>query len=211
MSRSGLWMSMGAIAFHEKAGRSQVGCFVFSLASRRRPAFSSHLISSIARSSAKCVYDSACMKRWLLLTAALVVIALSVVGVRYELEKRAHRKRELEKLAQEKREVVYQSALHSYSEGLRPGMTRKEVEDYLRAKHITFGQSCCVDPKDLPKGVYDDLTKIGQDEAPWFCSANIVYVAFRFTGPERHSVGWTAEASDTLKAVTVYRRLEGCL
>jgi hypothetical protein len=117
----------------------------------------------------------------------------------------------LERLAQEKREVAYQSILRSYSEVLRPGMTRKEVENYLRAKNVTFSQMCCVDPRDTHKGVNDEVTKIGHEDAPWFCSANTVYVAFRFTGPERRSVGPTGEASDTLNAVTIYHRLEGCL
>jgi hypothetical protein len=40
-------------------------------------------------------------------------------------------------------------------------MTRKEVEDYLRARNVEFGHMCCVDGQ-LSKGVWDDLTKIGQ-------------------------------------------------
>ena len=146
-------------------------------------------------------YDSANMKHWRLLTVVLVAVAMSVIGVRHVLEKPA----------QQKREVAYQAALRPYSEVLRPGMTRNEVESYLRAENVRFGQMCCVDPTDLSKGVYDDLTKIGQEDAPWFCSEMNIYVAFQFTGPDRHAVGWTADASDTLKSVTIYRRLEGCL
>jgi len=156
-------------------------------------------------------YDSADMKHWRLLTGVLVAVALSVIGVRHVLEKRAQQKHVLEKRAQQKREVAYKAALRSYSEVLRPGVTRNEVESYLRAENVRFGQMCCVDPTDLSKGVYDDLTKIGQEDAPWFCSEMNIYVAFQFTGPDRHAVGWTADASDTLKSVTIYRRLESCL
>jgi hypothetical protein len=116
----------------------------------------------------------------------------------------------LEKRAEQKREVAYQSALRSYSEHFRSGMTRKEVEDYLRARNIRFQQMCCVDHK-LSKTVWDDLTKIGQERAPWFCSENNVYIAFQFSGLERKGVGGSADPSDMLMAVSVYHWLEGCL
>lgn len=135
---------------------------------------------------------------------ALILLALaaaSAIGVRHILGK----------LRQQRREIAYQSALHSYSDVLKPGMTRKEVEDYLRTRNIGFRQMCCVEPTDFSKGVYDDLTKVGQEEAPWFCSQKNVYVAFHFTGPQRASPTPTANPADVLRAVTVYRWLEGCL
>jgi hypothetical protein len=70
---------------------------------------------------------------------------------------------------------------------------------------------CCVDRKEFSRGVYDDLVKIGQEDAPWFCSEKNVYVALEFIGPERHSVGPSAEAYDTLTTITIYRWLEGCM
>jgi len=140
------------------------------------------------------------MKRWLSVILVLIAVALVAFGVRHVLEKRSERRRE----------IAYQSAFRSYSERLRPGMTRKEVEDYLRAGNIRFQQMCCVD-HNLSTGVWDDLTKIGQEDAPWFCSENNVYVAFQFSGPKRNGVGWSADPSDTLRAVSVYHWLEGCL
>ena len=130
----------------------------------------------------------------------LLLGALLVAGVRYVLEKRAQRRRE----------AAYQSALSSYTAVLRPGMTRKEVEDYFRAKNIRFRQMCCVDIKTFSRNVFDDLTKIGQEEAPWFCSERNIYVAFQLDGPARN-VGWNANDSDRLKVVTIYPWLEGCL
>jgi len=143
------------------------------------------------------------MKRRPLLMLLLSVVALSVVGIGMQ-----HR---LNKQAQEKREVAYQSALGSYAQVLKPGMTRKAVEDYLRGKNVKFRQMCCVDPKDFSKGSWDDLTKIGEEDVPWVCRENNVNVAFQFTDHEEHEVRWQAHDLDTLKALTIYHQLEGCL
>jgi hypothetical protein len=140
------------------------------------------------------------MKRWRSLILVLIVVASVAFGARHFLEKRA----------KQKREIAYQSVLRSYSDRLGSGMTRKEVEDYLRARNVEFGQMCCVDGQ-LSKGVWDDLTKIGQEGAPWYCSEHNIYVAFQFAGPKRNGVEWTADPSDTLKAVSIFHRLEGCL
>ena len=140
------------------------------------------------------------MKRWHALVLALIAVALTAYGVRHILENRA----------EQKREIAYQSALRPYSERFRPGTTRKEVEEYLRARNIGFRQMCCVDYKSH-KSVWDDLTKISQEGAPWFCSENNVYVAFEFTGPKRNGVEWSADPSDALKAISIYHWLEGCL
>jgi hypothetical protein len=91
-------------------------------------------------------------------------------------------------------------------------MTRKEVEDHLRAKNIEFSLMCCVDTKEeFSKGVYDDLAKIGQEDAGWFCSQKNIYVAFQFTRPSRNPEGPEADDADRLKAVAIYRSLVGCL
>lgn len=108
--------------------------------------------------------------------------------------------------AKEKREAAYQAALQSYSEVLKPGMTRKEVQIYLQGKNVTFGQLCCIDePSALP-----DLVKIGKEKHPWYCSAHVVYIAFQFSAVESHKP-WQAYDSDTLKRITIFHQLEGCL
>ena len=88
------------------------------------------------------------------------------------------------------------------------------MEDYLSAKKVSFRQTCCVSVKEFSKGVYDntydDLVKIAQEEVPWFCSENNVYVAFQFLGSYKNSISG-AEPSDILKDVSVYHRLEGCM
>jgi len=67
------------------------------------------------------------MRYWPLL-AAVVVIAFVLIGIHNVREKRS----------QQKRNVVYQTALRSYSEVIKPGMTRKEVEDILHARNKVF-------------------------------------------------------------------------
>jgi hypothetical protein len=140
------------------------------------------------------------MKRPLLLILVFVTIAVSVLGIRYALKKNAKRNRE----------ASYQVALASYRQPLRPGMTRKEVEDYLRAKNIPFSQMCCVE--DFSKHSWDDLTKIGAEDTPWFCGEYNVYVAFQFTDhKEQHERWWRGNNLDTLKSITIYNKLENCL
>jgi hypothetical protein len=74
------------------------------------------------------------------------------------------------------------------------------LSDFSRnAKTEKHSQMCCVDFKDTSPRGYDDLAKIGQEPAPWACSEKNVYVAFQF------------DSFDTLKSVTLYRWLEGCL
>jgi hypothetical protein len=144
------------------------------------------------------------MKRWCLYLATMIAVLVVAFGVRHVFEERAQRRREAE----------YQMTLRSYSELLRTGMTRKQVEEYLSGKKVLFRQMCCVSVKEFSRGVYDnaydDLVKVGQEDVPWFCSENNVYIAFQFLGSQKDSLSG-AEPSDTLKDVTVYHKLDGCL
>ena len=145
------------------------------------------------------------MRRWhLYLATTLIAVLLVGLYVRRFFDERAQRRREIE----------YEKVLRSYSVVLKTGITRKQVEDYLSAKKVSFRQTCCVSVKEFSKGVYDntydDLVKIAQEEAPWFCSENNVYVAFQFLGSYKNSISG-AEPSDILKDVSVYHRLEGCM
>jgi hypothetical protein len=108
--------------------------------------------------------------------------------------------------AKEKREAAYQTWLHSYSDVLKPGMTRKYVEDYLRSKGVTLQQFCCIDER----SAFADLLKIGKEKHPWYCGEHNVYIAFQFAAVEPHTLPETHD-SDTLRSVTVFHQLEGCL
>ncbi len=144
------------------------------------------------------------MRPWHLYLVLFVAAVIIVFGVRYSFQKQAQRRREVE----------YQKALRSYSEVLKTGMTRNEVEGYFSLKNVQFSQTCCISVKEFTRGVYDnaydDLVKIGKEDIPWFCSENNVYVAFQFLGSEKNAPP-QAEASDRLKDVSLYHRLDGCL
>jgi hypothetical protein len=93
------------------------------------------------------------MKRIFRRLLILLVMVLLAVGVRYFVKKQTRRRRE----------ASYQSTLYLYSQVLKPGITRKEVEDYLRAKKLEFRQMCCAHNKEFRKIPWDDLVKIGEE------------------------------------------------
>jgi hypothetical protein len=143
------------------------------------------------------------MKRILLLILLLVAVGLLVFGI--------HHARKLQ--AQRKREAAYQSALLSYTRVLKPGMTRKEVEDHLRARNVAFAQMCCVGVpiQGHPKHSLDDITKVRQEDAPWFCSKHDVFVAFQFEDHGQYKSILGAGDKDILKAVTIFHQMCACL
>jgi hypothetical protein len=58
--------------------------------------------------------------------------------------------------------------------------------------------------------VYDTLTKIGEERAPWFCEEHNIYIGFEFSAqgsrkfPEAHD-------SDVLTGIQIHPWLTGCL
>ena len=140
-------------------------------------------------------------KRWFWATLAFLGVAIAVVAVR-----ELHHRR-----AQREREAAYERSLRSYSAILKPGTSRKEVEDYLYERKIEFQQICCVDTIGPSTGVLDDLIKIGQEDHPWYCSEKNVYIALQFAGQKREEPAPEAVASDRLKAISIFQWLEGCL
>ena len=144
------------------------------------------------------------MKRIVLLVLILGAAGLLAWGI--------HRRFARE--AQAKREAAYQARLLSLTRVLKSGMTRKQVEDYLREKNITYMQECCVVAQESGnRHTLDDLAKIGQEDHPWFCSENNVYLAFRFSDYGKPDSNWQIKDNelDALKSITIYHQLEGCL
>ena len=150
------------------------------------------------------VWRRAITKTWPL-KLTFVALALSVVGggTWYGLKAQA----------QGRREAAYQMTLRSYDQVLKPGMTRGKVEGYLGARNTPFERMCCVDAARLSeRASWDDLVMIGQEKPPWFCSENYIYVAFQFIDHEPPpGSAKTADDLDTLKSVSIYRQLGGCL
>jgi hypothetical protein len=106
----------------------------------------------------------------------------------------------------QQREATYESVLNSYSRDLRLGLSRKEVEEYLRRKAITFTQMCCVEER----SAFADLVKIGEEPHPWYCSENFINIAFEFRATEPHHP-FIADDTDVLKTIRIFRQFGGCL
>src|SRR5437867_1077828 len=107
-------------------------------------------------------------------------------------------------------ETAYRSILASYSEVLKVGMTRKEVETYLEANSKPFRRTCCVPEWRIGNTVLDDIVKIGKERAPFYCREHNVYVGFEFISAGSHTRP-EAHDSDTLKRISIVHRLEGRL
>jgi hypothetical protein len=130
---------------------------------------------------------------------AAAVLIVSVFGIKYVIDRRAERKSQIE----------YQSVLKEYSAALEPGLTRREVESYLRLKGRPFRQMCCVGVR---RNALADLVRIGNEGAPWYCSQNNVYVALEFEATEPlQGIMPEARDSDRLEDVLLFPWLEGCL
>jgi hypothetical protein len=99
------------------------------------------------------------------------------------------------------------AALQLYSEVLKPGMSRKEVEDYLNAKGIAHVAMCCVEERSADA----DLVKIGTEKHPWYFSEHNVDIAFQFVGDRHDGQRSYHRDSDNLKVITIHHWLEGCL
>jgi hypothetical protein len=110
--------------------------------------------------------------------------------------------------AKEKRKASYQAALKMYSEALKPGMTRTEVEGYLRSKGAAFTVQLEGISGEDSGGL--ERVKVGNEKHPWYCSENAVYIAFHFEAvrPDRMM---TPSGADTLKSITIYNQAETCL
>ena len=100
-----------------------------------------------------------------------------------------------------KREKVYQSILQSYRQILKPGMTRREVEDYLRSKNIDFLRF---------QG--DDISKIGEDDSLiWFCGRPDVFLQFQFTASPQQEPQMGGNGVGKLNEIEIIRKGSGCI
>lgn len=137
------------------------------------------------------------MKGWVLLSIiAVVIVVASVMAARNHVRS----------VARKKREAAYQSTLHQYSQDLRPGLRRTEVESYLRARNANFSWIFTAFGG-RRESQYADILKIGEEAAPWYCSEAYVYVAFEFSGVEK----FKQNNSDLLERIEIFRPYTGCL
>jgi len=118
-------------------------------------------------------YNQTVKRAWVALTLAIVAV-LSVIAIYRPLKRRAR----------EKRDTAYQTRLAAYSRDLRPGMTRKDVRSYLRARNTSFQATGW--PHRL-----DDLVKVGEDDdaASWPFTHEWVYVDFEYPWSPQSDLG----------------------
>jgi hypothetical protein len=137
-------------------------------------------------------------KHWGLLVIAAALLIVCMLGIKSAFENRAKRQRQTD----------YEAVLREYSGALRSGMSRLEVESYLRLRGHSFRQMCCIR---APRNAYADLVKIGEERAPWYCNKFNFYVAFEFETTEPHGLTTDARDSDRLETVSLFPWLEECL
>jgi len=126
-----------------------------------------------------------------LLTLALAVLALPPASAQSR---------------KQKREAAYQAALQSYSDFVKIGATRKEVEDILRSKNTSFVRLCCVEQGTT----FADLIKIGKEKHPWYCEAHSVYIAIQYVALDQNT-SKTVKETDEVHKITIWHHLEGCI
>jgi hypothetical protein len=116
----------------------------------------------------------------------------------------AHRREE--RLRRQKA-AGYQQALHSYTDELPLGATRKHVEDVLRARGASYEQVFGFDATNA----YADLVQVGTETAPWYCNKNNVYIKFAFDAAEPRLDRVSQSGLDILRSIEVTPWLQDCL
>ena len=138
------------------------------------------------------------MKRYWIWVLVVVVIASFLLTFRGVLK--ARRKRRLA--------TETQAALMRYTRNLRPGLTRREVEAYLRGHNTEFGER----GGSVGRHTYATIVKVGEDDVPWYCSEWPVYVLFEFKAADStQSAGYDPKPDDVLDEVHLGSNGEGCL
>ena len=92
---------------------------------------------------------------------------------------------------EQERQAIYHAKVSVYRSILKTGLTREQVEDYLRKTGAPFERICCV------AGVFSDRTKIGHEAPGWVCRNWDVYVEFKFASQTMNA----GTAKDTLKQI----------
>jgi len=124
----------------------------------------------------------------LLITTATLISALAV-------------RNNIRETARRKREIGYTVALKAYSQALHPGMTRKDVEGYLRSRNTQFTWIYTAFGG-RRKSQYADVVKIGEEAAPWYCSEAYVHIALEFSPVK----DFRQTDSDVLQRIEIYSR-----
>ncbi len=111
-------------------------------------------------------------------------------------------------------DAQYSSALSAFLRDLKPGVSRKEVEDYLHTRNLEFARACCAatilnsyTPNRALMDAYDDWVPLREEWRPWPCGGAYVYIAFEFKGLQPHSSSRriAADDRDTLEGIHILK------
>jgi hypothetical protein len=97
------------------------------------------------------------------------------------------------------RNAQYHRTLKGYSDVLKPGMKRSDVETYfIMSRHVSFSQA------EGSRGAFDDIVAIAHEKEGWVCQEQVVYVVFQFAAvqPERELA---ADPEDRLAGTSLDR------
>jgi hypothetical protein len=86
-----------------------------------------------------------------------------------------------------RRNAQYHAILKTYSDALKPGMKRSDVENYfIMSRYVSFN-----------RGPSEDIVEIAHERAGWICQEQLVYLRFEFAAvePEKKLV---AESGNSL-------------
>jgi hypothetical protein len=107
--------------------------------------------------------------------------------------------------AKKSREAEYQLALKTWSQRVKPGQTRGEVETEFRAHGTVYSQVMGA----FGGQGFADLVNVGKEDHPWYCGENVVDIVFEFV-PE--NVPETRpNSADVLKTISIQSMPGGCL
>jgi len=136
-------------------------------------------------------------RKWRLLIIIVIAISLAFATRAFFLRR-----------AERERQGNYEAVLGQYSKTLKPGMSRLDVESYLKSNGDTFQRICCLK---TPRHAFADIIKIGQEPTPWYCNRYNVYVGLEFERIEWSDAPTDSRNSDRLESVRLFPHLEECL
>ena len=125
------------------------------------------------------------MKPWLVLGWGIVIV-LALGNIQSFM--RAKQK-------EQQRQASYRAKVDTYRSFLKPGITRQQVEAYLRQTGAPYQRTCC------ESGIFSDRTRVGHEAPGWVCRNWDVYVEFKFAGKNESA----AAPEDTLQQIDLFQ------
>jgi hypothetical protein len=109
-------------------------------------------------------------------------------------------------IVQSRRDATYRQALTRFQRDLRLGMTRADVETYLKSRQVVYSRSY-----EGGSGAWSFIKKIGEEpSASIVCASWSVFITFDFLSSENKRLGADPLPTDTLKRIRI-EKVGDCL